>query len=72
MDDFSFLISTVVPSWLKNFLTFRFGGQIGTGPFFKDIGGKGMALIILAFTFIAFFNWDKVIVEMKLIIIWLD
>ena len=72
MDDFSFLISTVVPSWLKNFPTFEFGGQIGTGPFFKDIGGKGIALIILALTFIACFNWDKVIVEIKLITVWLD
>ena len=32
------------------------GGQIGTGPFFKDIGGKGMALTIFALTFTAFFN----------------
>jgi len=33
-----------------------FGGQIGTGPFFKEIGGNGIALTIFAFTFIAFFN----------------
>ena len=48
------------------------GGQIGTGPFFNEIGGKGIALIIFAFTLIAFFNWDKVIVDIKLIIVWVD
>ena len=42
---------------------------MGTGPFFKDIGGNGIALTIFAFTFIHFFNSDKVIVEIKLIII---
>ena len=42
------------------------------GPFFNEIGGKGMALTIFALTLIAFFNWAKVIVEMKLIIVWLD
>jgi len=26
-----------------------FGGQIGTGPFFKEIGGSGIALTILTF-----------------------
>ena len=45
IDDFSFLISTVVPSLLKNVFTFAFGGQIGTGPFFNDIGGNGLSLI---------------------------
>ena len=34
IEDFSFLISTVVPILLKNSLTFLFGGQIGMGPFF--------------------------------------
>ena len=45
-----------MPKLLKNLLTFEFGGQIGTGPFFNEIGGKGIALTIFAFTFIAFFN----------------
>ena len=45
---------------------------MGMGPFFKDIGGKGMALTILALTLIFFFNWAKVIVDIKLIIIWVD
>ena len=45
---------------------------MGTGPFFNDIGGKGMALTILALTFTAFFNWDKVIVEINLMIFWTD
>ena len=56
IDDFSFFISTVVPTLSKKALTFLLGGQIGTGPFFNDIGGKGMALTILALTYIAFFN----------------
>ncbi len=56
----------------KKFLTFLFGGQIGTGPFFNEIGGKGIALTISALTFIVFFSWGIVIVEMKLIIVWLD
>ena len=46
----------VVPILSKKFFTFLFGGQIGTGPFFKEIGGSGIALTILAFTFITFFN----------------
>ena len=45
---------------------------MGTGPFFKDIGGSGIALIIFAFTLIAFLSWAKVIVDMKLIIVWFD
>ena len=45
---------------------------MGTGPFFKDIGGNGIALTILAFTLITFFNLDKVIVEIKLIIVCVD
>ena len=57
---------------LKKLLTFLFGGKIGTGPFFKDIGGNGIALIIVALTLINFFNCDNVVVEMKLIIVWLD
>ena len=61
IEDFSFLISTVVPKLLKNFLTLIFGGQTGTGPFFKEIGGKGIALTILALTFIAFFNCDNAV-----------
>ena len=40
IDDFSFLISTVVPKLLKNAFTFELGGQIGTGPFFNEIGGS--------------------------------
>ena len=56
IDDFSFLISTVVPKLLKNALTFVLGGQIGTGPYFKEIGGRGIALTICAFTLIALFN----------------
>ena len=43
---------------------------MGTGPFFNEIGGKGMALRTFAFTFIAFFNWGNVIVEIKLITVW--
>ena len=43
-----------------------FGGQIGTGPFFKDIGGNGIALTIFALTLIIFFNLEIVIVEIKL------
>ena len=72
IEDFSFLISTVVPKWLKNFLTLILGGQIGTGPFLNEIGGKGIALTIFAFTFIAFFNCDNVMVEIKLITVCLD
>ncbi len=56
IDNFSFLISTVEPILSKNFFTFLFGGQIGTGPFLSEIGGKGIALTISAFTFIVFFN----------------
>ena len=29
---------------------------MGTGPFFKDIGGRGIALIIFALTLIAFLS----------------
>ena len=72
IDNFSFLISIVVPILSKKAFTFLSGGQIGIGPFFKEIGGNGIALTILAFTFIAFFNWGNVIVEIKLIIVWFD
>ena len=54
--DFSFFISTVVPILLKKSFTFLLGGQIGTGPFFKDMGGNGIALIIFALTLIAFLS----------------
>ena len=65
IEDFSFLISIVVPRWLKKFFTLILGGQMGTGPSLNDTGGSGIALTIFAFTFIAFFNCDKVIVEMS-------
>ena len=45
---------------------------MGTGPFLNDTGGSGIALTIFAFTLIAFFNWDKVIVEIKLTTVWVD
>ena len=61
-----------MPIWSKNILTFLFGGQIGIGPFFKDIGGKGIALKIFALTLIAFLSSDKVMVEIKLITVWFD
>ncbi len=61
-----------MPILLKKSFTFLLGGQIGTGPFFKDIGGNGIALIIFALTLIAFLSWAKVIVDMKLIIVWFD
>ena len=72
MDNFSFLISTVDPNLSKKALTFLLGGHIGTGPSFNEIGGKGIALTISIFFLIIFFNWDKVIVEMKLITFWFD
>ena len=58
-----------MPILLKKSFTFLLGGQMGTGPFFKDMGGNGMALTIFAFTLIAFFNSDKVIVDIKLMIV---
>ena len=51
-----------MPILLKKFFTLLLGGQIGIGPFFKDIGGSGIALTISAFTLIAFFNCLNVIV----------
>jgi hypothetical protein len=49
IDSFSFLISTVDPNLSKKALTFLLGGQIGTGPSFNEIGGKGIALTISIF-----------------------
>ena len=62
----------MVPTLSKNAFTLLLGGQMGTGPFFNDIGGNGIALTILALTLIAFFNWVKVIVEIKLITVCVD
>ena len=67
IDSFSFLISIVVPILSKKLLTFLLGGQIGTGPFLRDIGGSGIALTIFDFTFIIFLSSEIVIVEIKLI-----
>ena len=67
IESFSFLISTVEPILSKKILTFLFGGQIGTGPFFKDIGGNGIALTISTLALIISFNSGIVIVEIKLI-----
>ena len=69
IEDFSLSISIVVPILSKKSFTFLFGGQMGTGPFISEIGGNGIALTILTFTFIAFFSCDSVIVEIKLIIV---
>ena len=66
-DNFSFLISTVVPNLLKKFFTCWSGGQIGTGPFRIEMGGNGMALTILTFLPIAFLSCAKLIVAIKLI-----
>ena len=57
---------------VKKFFTFLFGGNIGTGPFFSEIGGNGIALIIFALTLMAFLSCGKVIVDIKLIIVWFD
>src|SRR5210317_1571926 len=71
--NFSFLISTVVPKLLKNFLTFAFGGQIGIGPFLREIGGKGIALTKSIFlTLINFLRSNRVIVEIKLMTVCFD
>ena len=48
-DNFSLLISIVVPILSKKLLTCLSGGQIGTGPFPIEIGGKGIALTTLTF-----------------------
>ncbi len=37
----------VDPILLKKFFTFLFGGQMGTGPFLREIGGSGIALTLL-------------------------
>ena len=66
-ESFSFLISIVVPSSLKNFLTLLSGGNIGMGPFFIEIGGSGIALTIFALTLIYLYNSDILIVDIKLI-----
>ena len=68
MDDFSLLISIVEPKLLKNFLICLFGGQIGIGPFLNDIGGRGIALTIVVLLPINFFNFFRLIEEIKLII----
>ena len=44
---------------------------MGTGPFFNEIGGNGIALTIFALILIIFFNSFSVIVDIKLIIVWL-
>ena len=62
----------VDPILSKKFLTFLLGGQIGTGPFLRDIGGRGIALTIFDFTLIIFFSSERFIVEIKLTIVWLD
>ena len=51
---------------LKKFFTCLSGGQIGMGPFLIEIGGSGIALTILTFLPINFFNLAKLIVEIKL------
>jgi hypothetical protein len=56
IDNFSFLISTVEPILSKKALTFLLGGQMGTGPSLKEIGGKGIALTISIFFLIIFFS----------------
>ena len=66
------MISIVVPILSKNSLTFLLGGKIGIGPFFNEIGGKGIALTIFTLTLIDFFNCAKLMVEIKLIMVWLD
>lgn len=70
-ESLSLFISTVVPILSKKAFTFLFGGQIGTGPIFSDIGGKGIALTIVDLTLIILFNSRILIVEIKLTIVWL-
>ena len=41
---------------LKKIFTFLLAGQIGTGPFLREIGGNGIALTIFDFTLIAFLS----------------
>ena len=48
-------------------MAFLFGGQITIGPFLISIGGNGVAFTIFLF-FVIFFNFSKLIVEIKLII----
>ena len=54
---------------LKNFVTLVFLGNKGIGPFIIDIGGKGIALTIVAFLFVSIFNSFNFIVDIKLIIV---
>ena len=54
LDNFSLLISTVVPILSKKLLTCLSGGQIGIGPFLIEIGGRGIALTILTFLIISY------------------
>ena len=61
-----------MPILLKKFFTWLSGGQIGTGPFPNEIGGSGIALTIFALFLTIFLSWAKLIVEIKLIIFWLD
>ena len=56
LESFSFFTSTVVPILSKKLFTFLSGGQIGTGPFLSEIGGRGIALIIFIFFPRVFFN----------------
>ena len=72
MESFSFFTSTVVPILSKKLFTCLSGGQIGTGPFRIEIGGSGIALIILTFLPIAFLSWARLIVAIKLMTFWLD
>ena len=68
LDNFSFLISTAVPILLKKIFNCLSGGQIGTGHFLIEIGGNGIALTFLFFFPINFLSFDKLIVEIKLMI----
>ena len=43
-------------NWIFLAVTPKVGGKIGTGPFLKEIGGKGKTLIILTFFLTIFFN----------------
>ena len=62
-------MTILCPILSKKLLTSLFDGKIGTGPFPSEIGGKGIALTIFAFTFINFLRSFNLIVDIKLIII---
>ena len=62
-DDVSSFISILSPILLKNFVTFLFLGNKGIGPFMIDIGGKGIALTIVAFVFVKIFRSLNFIVD---------